>query len=160
VMKDGIHTFGAQTHPADGNAAILVTSQSKARELGVDPNISIQVVSYGFARVRAAHMPEAPVPAARMALEGAGLSVSDIKVIKTHNPFAANDLFMAQQFGIDVNSFNNYGSSMIFGHPQAPTIARCLIEGIEEAVLLGGGYVMVAGCAAGDTGAALIVKVS
>jgi len=82
-----------------------------------------------------------------------------VAVIKTHNPFAANDLYFAKEFGIDVNTIDNYGCSMIFGHPQAPTIARLVIEGIEEAVLRGGGYVLVTGCAAGDTGAALILKV-
>jgi len=81
-------------------------------------------------------------------------------VIKTHNPFAANDIYMADQFGIDVNGFNNYGSSLIYGHPQAPTAGRAIIEGIEETVMKGGGYMLFAGCAAGDTGGALVVKVS
>lgn len=159
VVEGGIHTFGAQTHPADGNVGILVTTENRARELSTDANATIRIVSYGFARTRPAFMPEAPVPAARKALAAAGIGIKDIAVIKTHNPFAANDLYMAKEFGIDAHGFNNYGSSMIFGHPQAPTIGRLLIEGIEEAYLLGGGYVMVAGCAAGDTGAALIVKV-
>lgn len=104
-------------------------------------------------------MPAAPVPATKMVLEDAGISINDIAVIKTHNPFAANDLYFAKEFGLDVNSFGNYGCSMIFGHPQAPTVARLVMEGIEEAVLLGGGYVLIAGCAAGDTGAALLLKV-
>jgi hypothetical protein len=57
-------------------------------------------------------------------------------------------------------AMNNYGSSMVYGHPQGPTVGRVLIEMIEELVLLGGGYGMYAGCAAGDTAAALIVKVT
>ncbi|MBW1777368.1 MAG: thiolase family protein, partial [Deltaproteobacteria bacterium] len=89
----------------------------------------------------------------------AGLSIGDIKVLKTHNPFAANDIYLADQMGIDVNGFNNYGSSLVYGHPQAPTAGRLIIEGIEEAVLLGGGYVLFTGCAAGDTGAAMVLKV-
>jgi len=160
VVQDGIHTFGAQTHPADGNAAIVVTTRERARELSTSPEREIKVLSYGFHRTRPAHMPAAPVPASEMALASAGISIKDVAVIKTHNPFAANDLFMAKEFGIDAHSFNNYGSSMVFGHPQAPTIGRLLIEGIEETVLLGGGYLLVAGCAAGDTGAALLLKIS
>ncbi|GLI35074.1 thiolase family protein [Desulforhabdus amnigena] len=159
VMPGGIHTFASQTHPADGNAGILVTTKDRARSLSSDPSKTIQILSYGFARVEKAHMPAAPVPAARMALDGAGIGIKDVSVIKTHNPFAANDLFLAKEFGIDVNGFNNYGSSMIWGHPQAPTVARLVIEGIEEAVLRGGGYVLITGCAAGDTGAALVLKV-
>ncbi|BBO93149.1 thiolase family protein [Desulfosarcina ovata] len=159
VLPGGVHTFGAQTHPADGNCAIVVTGREKAKSLSTQPAIEIQVISYGYSRVKKAHMAMAPVPAAQMALNKAGLSVGEMKVIKTHNPFSANDIYMANEMKIDVNGFNNYGSSMVFGHPQAPTAGRCIIEGIEEAVMLGGGYVMFTGCAAGDTGAALILKV-
>ena len=94
-----------------------------------------------------------------MALEKAGLKVSDISVIKTHNPFAANDIYMAKEMNLDVNNFNNYGSSLVFGHPQAPTAGRSIIEAIEECVMKGGGYVLFTGCAAGDTGAAIVLKV-
>jgi acetyl-CoA acetyltransferase len=118
------------------------------------------VISYGFARVEKAHMPMAPVPSAKMALANAGITIKDVSVIKTHNPFAANDLYFAKEFGVDVNTFNNYGSSLVFGHPQAPTVPRLVIEGIEEAVMKGGGYVLITGCAAGDTGAALVLKVN
>jgi acetyl-CoA acetyltransferase len=160
VREGGIHTFGAQTHPADGNAVILVTTKERAAMLSGNSGITIQIVSYGFARVEKAHMPMGPVPAAQMALEHAKISIGDVAVIKTHNPFAANDLYFSKQFGVDVNSFNNYGSSLVFGHPQAPTVPRLVIEGIEEAVIRGGGYVLVTGCAAGDTGAALVLKVN
>ena len=118
VREGGIHTFGAQTHPADGNSVILVTTKDRAAMLGGNSGTTIQVISYGFARVEKAHMPMAPVPASKMALERAGIGIKDISVIKTHNPFAANDLFLAKEFGIDVNSFNNYGSSLVFGHPR------------------------------------------
>jgi acetyl-CoA acetyltransferase len=160
VIPGGAHTFGAQTHPADGHCALIVTGEEKARELSADQSVNIQVLSYGFGRAKKAHMAMAVVPAARMALEKAGLSIDDIKVIKTHNPFAANDIYFADQMRIDVNEFNNYGSSIVYGHPQAPTAGRLIIEGIEEAVLLGGGHVLFTGCAAGDTGAALVLKVS
>jgi acetyl-CoA acetyltransferase len=160
VVPGGIHTFGAQTHPADGNCGIVVTSREKAKELSADSSVEIQVVSYGFARAKKGFMAMAPVPAAQMALDKAGLSVKDMKVIKTHNPFAANDLYMAKTMNLDVMSFNNYGSSLIYGHPQGPTAGRCVIEGIEEAVKLGGGYLLFAGCAAGDTGAGLVLKIS
>ncbi|NQU63791.1 MAG: thiolase family protein [SAR324 cluster bacterium] len=159
VIEGGTHTFGAQTYPADGNVGIIVATKEKANELSADPNIQVQVVSYGYARTKKAFMAAAVVPAVKMALEKAGIGINDAKVIKTHNPFASNDLFLAKEMGIDVNGFNNYGSSLVFGHPQAPTGGRCIIEGIEEAVMLGGGYVLFGGCAAGDTAAALVLKV-
>jgi hypothetical protein len=77
----------------------------------------------------------------------------------TPNPFAASDVYVADKMKIDVNGFNDYGSSLIFGHPQAPTAARLIIEGIEETVMKGGGYMLFTGCAAGDTGAALVLKI-
>jgi len=95
----------------------------------------------------------------KMALEKAGLSIDQMKAVKTHNPFAANDIYMSDQMNIDVMSFNNYGCSLIFGHPQAPTAGRSIIEGIEEVAMAGGGYLLFGGCAAGDTGAAIILKI-
>ena len=159
VLPEGVTTFGSQTHPADGNCAVVVATRERAAEFSRDPATEIRVISYGYHRTRKARMAMAVVPAARMALEKAGIGVKDVSVIKTHNPFAANDVYMAAQMDIDVNGFNNYGSSLIFGHPQAPTAARLIIEGIEETVLKGGGYMLFTGCAAGDTAGALVLKV-
>lgn len=159
VLPGGIHTYGSQTHPADGNCAVVVTSGDNAKRLSADPSIEIQVVSYGFARAKKAFMGMAPVPAARMALQKAGISIKEIKAVKTHNPFVVNDLYMAREMGIDVMKMNNYGCSLIFGHPQAPTGGRGIIEGIEEVVKLGGGYLLWGGCAAGDTGAGIVLKI-
>jgi acetyl-CoA acetyltransferase family protein len=160
ITPGGILSFGAQTHPADGNAGVLVATREKADEMSADKAITIQVVAYGYTRVEKAHMPAAPVPATRKALKNAGLDIGDIKVIKTHNPFVVNDLFFAKEMGIDPAGFNNYGSSLVFGHPQGPTATRLIIEGIEETVMRGGGYMLWTGCAAGDCGAALILKIS
>jgi len=138
---------------------VVVTTEDRAKELSADPSIPIQVISYGYARERKGYMAAAPVPAARLALKNAGFKVEDMKVIKTHNPFIVNDLYFAQQFGIDPNGFNNYGCSMIYGHPQGPTAGRLIMEGIEEVVMSGGGYLLWAGCAAGDTGGSIVMKI-
>ena len=159
VEPNGVLTFGAQTHPADGNCGFIVTTREKAKELSTDPKTEIQILSYGFARAKKSYMAQAPVPAAQMALKNAGLTVKDMKAVKTHNPFAVNDIYMSKQMGIDVMWMNNYGSSMIYGHPQSPTAGRLIAELVEELVLLGGGYGLWAGCAAGDTGASIVVKV-
>ena len=159
VIKDGVHTFGSQTHPADGNCGVVVTTRENAKRLSTDPKIEIQVISYGYARAKKGYMAQAPVPAMKNALENADLTIGDIKTIKAHNPFAINDIYLAKEMGIDVMSFNNYGSSMIFGHPNGPTAARCIIEGIEEVVTLGGGYMLFTSCAAGDCGASIILKI-
>jgi acetyl-CoA acetyltransferase len=160
TMPDSIINAGSQTHAADGNAGMIVTTKAKADELSADKGVTIQILSYGVARAKKAHMPDAPVPASKIALEKAGISVADLGVVKTHNPFSVNDIIMRKEMGIDDKIFNNYGSSLIFGHPQGPTVMRLAIEAIEELALKGGGYALVAGCAAGDTGAALVIKVN
>ncbi len=164
MVPGGILSFGSQTYPADGNCALVVTSEEKAKELSTDPSLAIQVIAYGYSRAKPGYMAAAPVPAARMALERAGLKIQDMKTVKTHNPFVVNDLYFGKEMGIDPMGtaglgFNNYGCSLIYGHPQGPTVGRIVIEGIEEVVMKGGGYFLWAGCAAGDTGGALILKI-
>jgi acetyl-CoA acetyltransferase len=159
VRPGGVHSYGAQTFPADGNCGLIVTTRDKAKALSADPKIEIQIVSYGYARVKPAHMPLGPVPAAEMALDIAGKKITDMKAVKTHNPFSTNDINLSRKMNIDINKFNNYGSSLIYGHPQGPTAGRAIIEMVEETVLLGGGYCLFTGCAAGDTAAALVLKV-
>ena len=160
VEPGGVISFGAQTHPADGNCGFIVTTRDKAKDLSKDPNVEIQIVSYGFSRTKRGYMAAAPVPASEMALKDAGLKIEDMKAIKTHNPFIVNDINMAKKMGCDVMNMNNYGCSLVYGHPQSPTAGRLIAELLEELVILGGGYGLWAGCAAGDTAAAIIFKVS
>jgi acetyl-CoA acetyltransferase family protein len=158
MTEGGVLTFGSQTHPADGTAGVIVTGEDKARELGGGEGV-VKLLATGFARVAKARMPKAPVPAARAALADAGLSIVEVDVIKTHNPFAVNDAYFAQEMGVSVESMNEYGSSLVFGHPQGPTGARLIAEMVEELRLRGGGMGLFTGCAAGDSGAALAVRV-
>jgi len=159
VAEGGTVTYGGQTHPADGNAAIVLTTREKARELSTNPKIAVRLQGFGMARAALAYMPEATVPAAQRALDQAGRTFGDLAAIKTHNPFAANDIYFARQTGADLMSMNNYGCSLVWGHPQAPMGTRAIIELIEELVQRGGGYGLFTGCAAGDTGMAVVLEV-
>ena len=113
-----------------------------------------------MARAENGYMPEAPVPAARRALDMAGLSIDEIDAVKTHNPFAVNDIYFARETGCDLARMNNYGCTLVWGHPQAPMGTRGAIELIEELALLGGGRGLFTGCAAGDTGMAVVLEVT
>lgn len=157
LAGDGVVTFGSQTHPADGTAGVLVTTQARAQRLGRDGGFA-RVLGYGTSRVEKARMPKAPVPAARAALDAAGLTFDDIDVVTTHNPFAVNDLWLERETGIPLDRMNPYGCSLVYGHPQAPTGARALTELIEALAIRGGGTGLFTGCAAGDTGAALVIR--
>ncbi|MEM1104325.1 MAG: thiolase family protein, partial [Pseudomonadota bacterium] len=159
VRPEGVVTYGGQTHPADGAAGLIVTNAEMADEFSQDTNIAIRVVSFGQHRERVGYMPAAPIGASQKALDAAGLKIEQISAIKSHNPFAVNDVAFARAFDLDVMTMNNYGCSLIWGHPQGPTGLRAIIELIEELVLLGGGYGLFQGCAAGDSAMAVIIRV-
>jgi acetyl-CoA acetyltransferase len=159
VVNGGTVTFGGQTHPADANAGLIVASPERARELSRDPKIRIRLLGFGTARAANAYMPEAPIPAAQRALDQAGLKINRMDAIKTHNPFALNDVLFSRQTGVDLDHMNNYGCSLVWGHPQAPMGTRSVIELIEELVIRGGGYGLFTGCAAGDTAMAVVIEV-
>ncbi len=156
----GTVTFAGQTHPADGNASMIVASSDKAREISADSNIRIRILSYAQGRAERGFMPFAPVPATKTALQRAGLQITDIDAVKSHNPFVVNDIVFARETGFDVMKMNNYGCSLVFGHPQGPTGTRVIIELIEELVARGGGLGLYNGCAAGDSGFAMVIEVS
>lgn len=159
VSPDGVVSYGTQTHPADGTAGFILTSSRVARECGVSGSLAT-IIATGFARVAPGTMPKAPVPAAAAALEAAGLGYRDLHLIKTHNPFAVNDLWFTRETGIDPRRMNPYGCSLVYGHPQGPTGARAIIELMHALEERGGGTGLFTGCAAGDTGAAVVLEVS
>ena len=159
VREGGTSTYGGQTHPADGNAAAVVATRKRARELSRDASIEIAILGFGLARVEPAYMPMAPIPASARALAAAGLAMADIDAVKSHNPFAVNDIAFARETGFPLARMNNYGCSLIWGHPQAPTGMRAIIELIEELAVRGGGRGLFQGCAAGDSAMAVVLDV-
>ena len=83
----------------------------------------------------------------------------DVAIVNTHNPFVVNDLWFAQQTGFALERMNPYGCSLVYGHPQGPTGMRGIVELVEALRREGGGVGVFTGCAAGDTGAALVLRV-
>jgi len=160
VRPDGTITFGGQTHPADGGAGVIVTGPDRAAELAVDRNIRVQLLGFGQSRTDKGYMPQAPVEAARRALDNAGLAIGEIDAVKSHNPFAVNDIVFSRETGFPLERMNTYGCSLIWGHPQGPTGLRAIIELIEELALRGGGRGLFQGCAAGDTAMAAVLEVT
>ncbi len=153
-------TAGGQTHPSDGLATLLVATPERARELSRRPEIDIQLMAKAYVRSGPGLMPEAPTLAVAKLLQDTGLALDQIVAVKSHNPFAVNDAVFAKVHGYDWKKMNRTGSSLVWGHPQAPTMTRIVIEALEETVERGGGYALVMGCAAGDIGVAALFKVS
>ncbi|MEY4653584.1 MAG: hypothetical protein RI884_2165 [Pseudomonadota bacterium] len=158
VHEGARHTPGAQTHPADGTAGALVMSLEAARALSAGEGV-VRLVSGAVARVEKARMPKAATVAAQEALREAGLTMNDVHAVGTHNPFAVNDLWLAKQTGCPIDRMNAYGCSLVYGHPQGPTGLRGITELVHALALRGGGVGLFTGCAAGDTGAALVLRV-
>jgi len=157
---DSCVTSGTQTHASDGMATLLVAGEERAKGLGPRPEIDIRLVAKAEVRTEPSLMPEAPALAVRKLLARTGLSMADMVVVKNHNPFAVNDVIFAKLLDYDWRRMNTTGCPLVWGHPQGPTLTRVLIEAFEEAVDLGGGHVLVFGCAAGDVGIAAVFKVS
>ena len=153
-------TTGTQTHASDGMATLLVTTREKARQLSRRPEIDIQFVAKAEVRTHPAMMPESPTLAVQKLLAKSGLTMADIAVVKSHNPFAVNDAIFSKVMKHDWTKVNRSGCSLVWGHPQGPTLTRMLIEGLEEAVDRGGGLVLLLGCAAGDVGIAALFRVT
>lgn len=147
-------TAAGQTHASDGMATMLVTTAEKAAEISKRPEIDIRLEAKAEARAYPGLMPEAPALAVQKLLTRTGLTMADMAVVKNHNPFAVNDAIFAKVFNYDWKLMNTTGCSLVWGHPQGPTLTRSLIEGLEEAVAMGGGRVLLFGCAAGDVGIA------
>jgi acetyl-CoA acetyltransferase len=98
------------------------------RELSRDRNIRVRIHGFGRARAELAFMPEPPVPAAKQALQAAGFIIDRMDAIKTHNPFALNDILFSRQTGVAIEKMNKFGCSLVWGHPQAPMGTRAVIE--------------------------------
>ena len=153
LVPGGVVTYGSQTHPADGAAGAIVTA------LGGEAGSGARLLAAGFARVEPARMPRAPVPAALAALAACGLGLDDVHAVTTHNPFPVSDLWFARETGWPVERMNELGSSLVYGHPQGPTGLRAIVELMATLTARGGGVGLFTGCAAGDTGGALVLRV-
>jgi acetyl-CoA acetyltransferase len=158
VEDGGVVTFGSQTHPADGCAGALVANTKQAAALSRGDGV-VRMLAAAFTRVDKAEMPKAATTAGLAALQEAGVPIGEVRFVVTHNPFAVNDLWFMQQTGFPAERMNPYGCSLVYGHPQGPTGLRGIAELAHALAEAGGGIGLFTGCAAGDTGAALVLRV-
>ena len=170
----GSVTAGNATPLTDGASAILMMNESKAKALGYQPLGYIK--SYAFAAIDVwTDMLMGPSYATPLALERAGMELSDLTLIEIHEAFAAvalanmkmfeSDKFAQEKLGrdkaigtIDMDKVNVQGSSIAYGHPFAATGTRMLTQMLNELQRRGGGTGLLTACAAGGLGAAMIVE--
>nr|WP_276544774.1 acetyl-CoA C-acetyltransferase [Brevibacterium luteolum] len=152
-------TAGNSSGQNDGAAACLVTTASKAEELGLSP--LARVVSWAVAGVDPATMGIGPVPATAQALERAGLQLSDIDLIELNEAFAAQTLACTREWGFGTGDFdrlNVNGSGISLGHPVGATGARILATLLREMDRRQARYGLETMCIGGGQGLAMIVQ--
>ena len=148
---DGTVTAGNCCPLNDGAAAVVVMSDTKARELGITP--LARIVSTGVSGLSPEIMGLGPVDATRQALARAGLTIDDIDLVELNEAFAAQVLGSARELGIDEDKLNVHGGAIAVGHPFGMTGARItstLINGLRrtdgtlglETMCVGGGQGM------------------
>ncbi|MCH8492286.1 MAG: acetyl-CoA C-acyltransferase FadI [Idiomarina sp.] len=172
--KHGTVTAANSTPLTDGASAILMMTESRAKELGYTPLGYIR--SYAFSAIDVYEdMLMGPSYATPIALDRAGMTLNDLDLIDMHEAFAAQTLanmkmFASKKFAaeklnrssaigeIDEAKFNVMGSSIAYGHPFAATGTRMLTQVLHELHRRGGGTALTTACAAGGLGAAVIVE--
>jgi acetyl-CoA C-acetyltransferase len=153
---DGTVTAGNACPLNDGAAAVVVMSDTKAKELGITP--LARVVSSGVTGLNPEIMGLGPIGASRQALERANMTIDDIDLVEINEAFAAQIVPSARQLGIDYDKLNVHGGAIAVGHPFGMTGARImttLINGLQTEDKTFGLETM---CVGGGQGMAMIIE--
>ena len=154
--KDGTVTAGNASGINDGAAALVVMSAEKAKELGVTP--ICKIVSYGSKGLDPSIMGYGPFHATKRALEGTGLTVSDMDLIEANEAFAAQSLAVAKDLEFDMSKVNVNGGAIALGHPVGASGARILVTLLHEMIKRDAKKGLATLCIGGGMGTALIVE--
>jgi acetyl-CoA C-acetyltransferase len=155
--KDGRVTAGNASGINDGAAALVVSSEARARQLGRTP--LAKVISFACTGVDPAIMGMGPVTAVCKAIERAGLSNKDIDLFELNEAFAAQALAVARELSLDPAKVNTRGGAIALGHPIGASGARILTTLIHALRARGGGKGVASLCIGGGMGIAMVVSV-
>lgn len=157
VFKPGGTVTAGNACPLnDGAAAVVVMSDTRAAELGLQP--LARIIASSVAGVEPEYMGIGPVPAVRKVLDRSGMSLSDIDVIEMNEAFAAQVLASVDQLGIDIERLNPHGGAIALGHPFGMTGARIMNTLLNDLQTLDGTYGIETMCVGGGQGMAMIVE--
>ena len=150
--KDGSVTAGNASGINDGAAAVVLMEAGAAKRAGLTP--MARLVSYGVAGVEPSLMGTGPIPAVKMALKRAGLSVGDMDVIESNEAFAAQACAVNLGLELDSDKVNPNGGAVALGHPLGATGAILTVKCIYELQRIGKRYGLVTMCIGGGQGIA------
>ncbi|WP_415901660.1 acetyl-CoA C-acyltransferase family protein [Neptuniibacter sp. QD29_5] len=154
--KDGTVTAGNASGINDGAAFFVLASAEAAEAAGQKPIAKIK--SYAVAGVSNEIMGEGPIPATKLALEKAGLSLDDMDVIESNEAFAAQAIAVAKGLGLDMQKTNPNGGAIALGHPVGCSGAFIATKAIYELERIEGKYALVTMCIGGGQGIAVIFE--
>ena len=154
--KDGTVTAGNSSTLNDGAAFFVLAAEDAARAAGQKP--MARLVSYAVAGVPHEIMGIGPVPAVRLALKKAGLSLDQMDVIEANEAFAAQACAVAKELGLDPKKTNPNGGAIALGHPVGCTGAFVATKALYELQRTGGKYGLVTMCIGGGQGIAAIFE--
>ena len=156
--EDGLVTAGNACPLNDGAAAVVLMSDTRARELGIKP--LARVVSTGVTALEPELMGLGPVEASRQALKRAGMTIDDVDVVELNEAFAAQVIPSARKLGIDPMSdkLNPHGGAIALGHPFGMTGARILCTLINDLQTADKSVGLETMCVGGGQGMAMIVE--
>ncbi len=154
--KDGTVTAGNASGINDGAAMLVVMAKEKAEQLGLKPLVTIK--SYGSAGVDPKIMGYGPVPATRIALERAGMTVNDLDLVEANEAFAAQSLSVVKDLGLNPEIVNVNGGAIALGHPIGASGARILVTLIYEMEKRNAKTGLATLCIGGGQGTAVIVE--
>jgi acetyl-CoA acetyltransferase family protein len=149
-------TAGNSSGINDGAAAVLVTSEARAAELGLRP--MARMVASAVAGVDPATMGLGPIPASRLALERAGLSVDDLDLVELNEAFAAQAVPVMRELGLDPEKTNVNGGAIAIGHPLGASGARLTATLLHEMRRRGARYGLATMCIGVGQGIAAVFE--
>lgn len=154
--KDGVVTAGNASGIVDGAAAMVVTTESFAKQNGLKP--MGRMVSYGISGCDPAVMGIGPVPAAKRALNMAQMSLKQMDLIEINEAFSPQTLAVAKELEINHDILNVNGGAIAIGHPLAASGTRLTMTALYELKRRKKRFALVGACIGGGQGIALVVE--
>ena len=156
LKENGTVTAGNASGINDAAAAVVLMEASVAKARGLKP--LARLVAYAHAGVDPQYMGIGPVPASKLALQKAGLTVNDLDVIEANEAFAAQACAVTRDLGLDPAKVNPNGSGISLGHPIGATGALITVKALYELERINGRYALVTMCIGGGQGIAAIFE--
>ena len=154
--KNGTVTAGNASGIVDGGAAVVVMSLEQAQKRNLNP--LGRIVNWGIAGVEPKLMGRGPVPATKLALQRAGLTLDYIDLIEVNEAFAAQYLAVEKELGLDRSKVNVNGGAIALGHPLGATGTRLVITLLYELRRRKKKYGLATACIGGGQGIAMVVE--